>query len=139
MRYQLTGVKIDVSLSSCSFPACSRPDAAYLGRPASSTSVLVKRQAPDKAEGEFRVKENVFQPATLLANREKGKYGRCHSFFQFQFSTRHDTCSRPKNVNKILYHYMAQFDIVPSAYPSPLSPEDPLCTPPLLLTPSIKN
>ena len=30
-----------------------------------------------------------------------------------------------KMPTQILYRYMAQFDIVPSVYPSPLSPEDP--------------
>ena len=37
-----------------------------------------------------------------------------------------------KMPTQILYRYMAQFDIVPSVYPSPLSPEDPPAPPSLV-------
>ena len=111
-------------------------DAAYFGPPASGASAsATKRQAPDKAEGEPRVKRKRVETSHIITPKRDNMESEprkslvsglflstsCSGFrrdvlFQVEFQ---------KMPTQILYRYMAQFDIVPSVYPSPLSPEDP--------------
>ena len=112
-------------------------DAAYFGPPASSTSVsATKRQAPDKAEGEPRVKRKRVE--THIVTPTNGRRDNMESEPRKSLVSGSflDLVSRvstrrllqvefQKMPTQILYRYLAQFDIVPGVYPSPLSPEDP--------------
>jgi len=93
-------------------------DAAYFGPP---TGVGVKRHATDKAEGEPRVKRKKVDATAGGVGRKAAdktvipEGGDSHvSLIEF------------KNMPiTTLYGYIAQFDLIPSVNPSPLTADDP--------------
>ncbi|KAF8167881.1 hypothetical protein B0H34DRAFT_35690 [Crassisporium funariophilum] len=93
-------------------------DAAYFGPPASVGGTGLKRQAPEKAEGESRVKRKRVEPSHVAANTNNKKDAA-------ECEPRKSLVEFNKMPTTMLYRYMTQFDIVPMIYPSPLSPEDP--------------
>ncbi|KAI0063135.1 hypothetical protein BV25DRAFT_1824684 [Artomyces pyxidatus] len=104
-------------------PSRRRPndDAAYAGPP----SVGAKRQAADKADGEPRMKRKrvdaSLPPPTNIGSAmhgrrvEKGPNSDAHE-------SPMDFASLPMEA---LHRYLAQYDLIPSVHPSPLTAHDP--------------
>ncbi|EGN94103.1 hypothetical protein SERLA73DRAFT_188687 [Serpula lacrymans var. lacrymans S7.3] len=94
-------------------------DAPYFAPPVSASS---KRQAPDRVDGEPRVKRKRVDTSNTAggssAGARKGDKGA-------------DTDSKSSLIDftslssAALYRYLTHFDIIPMVYPSPLTAEDP--------------